>query len=497
MDPSKIQLKNLITDSNPRNPLGGLIYTDFTTNTEKKLLTMNLFSDVVHDGTPPTGSCLQFSFMLRSHGGYLQVYITDMQSNKIKSIWSSQYWLSSDNWHKIKIDVNYKSSFRFLFTIQSNSSATYELVDDISYQQMTCAQAGTTTMKPTTKFISTTTAAPSHAFDCDYENGFCNWQINHKYKDKFQMKSFRSPSYYLPDFDHTKNNFNGKYAFLLTYDAPVSASIYAIENPNHQQSIYIGPVCFKFWYYIVTESRETNFNLTLYQNNIPIKRFYQADDKGNKWKLGMIQFEITKENKTSDYKMEITANVKSGAIGFDDFKVSYSYCGTGQHAGECYFEGGDCGVKPSNPLAQPNWKIIKGSSRNMIDHTIHTGNGSFFAVDFWQKQQQHKRDQIELTSYLLQKTTGSCVQFWYYIWIGSNPNQTLNFVVYYNYQPKTVWHVAGNQGKFWYLHKETIVSQQLPWKFSFISDGESNGGIIAVDDVLIDTSGPCKGAAGN
>ena len=129
----------------------------------------------------------------------------------------------------------------------------------------------------------------------------------------------------------------------------------------------------------------------------------------------------------------------------------------------------------------------------MVDHTVNTIDGSFFAVDFSQ-QQQNKRDQVELSSYSLKKTQGTCVQFWYYM-NGLNSDHKLNFVVYLKNQPITVWHATGNQGSFWYVHRETIVSEGQ-WKFGFVSDGKSTKGIIAIDDVTIDTLGPCKRTSG-
>ena len=490
-DASKLQVKHLISDS---NPYGGLIYADFTKNTDNQFKMMELFSDVVHDGTPSTGSCLEFSFMARSGDQYLEVYITDMKSRRVKSIWSSLDWPISDKWSKIEIDVNYNKTFRFMLTVQSKSQDTYLLVDNVSYLNNPCTQVGITTKKPTTT-IPTTTAAPSHAFDCDFENGWCNWKLNKtlNHNSTFSIKDFDSQDYHILNFDHTRNNRNGKYVYHNESNIALSGSIYAVKNSNHQKSIYHGPVCLKFWYYIITDSGDTSFNLTLYQNGNPIKRFYQADDHGNKWNLGMIQYEM-KENEASEYMIVIVSHVQYGSIGFDDFKVSYSYCGTGQHVGECYFEGGDCGLKPSNPLGQPNWKITKGSQLNIVDHTLNSGDGSLFAVDFSQ-QQQNKRDQVELTSYFFAKTQGTCVQFYYFM-NGVNSNQTLNFAITQVNQQKIVWHVTGNQGAYWYVHRETIVSPELAFKLNFISNGQSTNGIIAVDDVTIDDSGPCRGTSG-
>ena len=494
IDVKQLSFIDLISDVDPNNIYGKSIYTDFTTNKERKSLKMDVFSDVVHKGTPSTGSCLQFSILPRYFGnGIFEIHITDMKSQIIKTITSLRDIKPLDKWIKTKINVNYNKSFRFLFRMECNSTSTYIAIDDVAYFEKPCAQVGLTTTRSTTKLIPST-AAPSPAFDCDFEKGFCNWLPNNKVSFyNFLIKSSASPNIYVPNFDHTKNNADGKFIYLYTIRGPTPASIYAIDNSMHHKSTYYGPVCLKFWYYILTESWETNFNVTIYQDKNPIKRFYQTDDKGKKWNLGMMQFEMNKENQESEFKVSIDARVRLGAIAFDDIKVSYSYCGTGQHAGECYFEGGQCGVKPSNPFSQPNWKITNGSSLNMVDHTINTVDGSFFAVDFSQ-QQQNKRNQIELSSYSLGKTTGACVQFWYFM-NGLNSDHKLNFVVYVNYQPKTVWHATGNQGSFWYVHRETIIASGQ-WKIGFVSDGSSIKGIIAIDDITIDTSGPCKRTSG-
>ena len=500
MDPKQLKsAKTLISDADPNNYYGGLIYTDVTTNINRSHNQLDLFSDVIHSGTSSIGSCLQFSFMPRSNSINFAIYVTLVKkSQRVQTVWrSSDEKNPIDKWTIIKKDVNYKeSSFRFLFTIESDDSSTYMLVDDVKYFDVPCNQVVVTTQKPTTTTTPKPTASPSHAFDCDFENGWCNWKTNKKnFVTFFQMKTSKSNDIYIPNFDHTKDNVDGRFVYQYRVSGPYMASIYATDNSENQIRKYRGPVCLKFWYFMLTESWETYFNVKIYQNNNTIKSFYQTDDKGKKWNLGMIQYEIDKQNEASEFQVSIFAQFRLGTIAFDDFKVSYSYCGTGQHSGECYFEGGDCGLKPSNPLPQPNWKITKGSTLNIADHTINTVDGSFFAVDFSQ-QQQNRRDQVELSFYNLKKTKGTCIQFWYFM-NGFNANQTLNFVVYQNNQPKTVWHATGNQGAFWHVHRETIVLPNLSWKFSFIADGLSTKGIIAVDDVTIDSSGPCKWTSGN
>ena len=160
IDPKMLKFNEIILNST--EPINGLIYTDFTAKIEKETTKMELFSDVIHKGTPSTGSCLQFLIFARYYDDNenLGIYITNMTSQVKKTIWSSNQKQTKQNWIKIKIDVKYEESFRFMFRISSNLSSTYIAISDISYEQKSCAQIGVTTLKPTTKLISTTTRVP-------------------------------------------------------------------------------------------------------------------------------------------------------------------------------------------------------------------------------------------------------------------------------------------------------------------------------------------------
>lgn len=350
-NPKQLKVKNLITD----NSNDKLLYTDFTTYQNNTFIAKDIYSDVIQSGTSFDGSCLQFMLLPRTitDDQRLQVFIINMDNHIIQSLWNSKFMVSNNHWIKIIVDVNYHKSFRFLFRLETQISSTYILIDNITYKKGSCdSQIEFTTPKTTTSFP---TDQPLNNFDCDFEKNMCNWKIDKKHS-QFQMNNHEISNMYVPKFDHTKNNINGTFVYLInTNPASIIGSIYT----NDQLSSYHGPICVKFWYYIQTESWETNFNLTLNQNDNPIKQFHQADDHGKKWNLGMIQFEIEQNNNFS-YQLMINAQVKLGIIAFDDFKMNYSYCSTGQHTKECYFEGGDCQLHPLLPVAKPNWKTIKG-----------------------------------------------------------------------------------------------------------------------------------------
>ena len=157
IDSSQLKAKNLISDYNPNNIHGGLIYTDFTRNIKNENWKIDLFSDVIQDGTSSTGSCLEFSYLQRSENVDFAVYITLVKdSQRVKTVWHSKdFQYQNDQWKTIQNDVSYKEPFRFLFTLQSNSSSTYVLVDNIFYSNMPCDQVPNqnTTSKSGKNFI--------------------------------------------------------------------------------------------------------------------------------------------------------------------------------------------------------------------------------------------------------------------------------------------------------------------------------------------------------
>ena len=187
-------------------------------------------------------------------------------------------------------------------------------------------------------------------------------------------------------------------------------------------------------------------------------------------------------------------------IAFDDFKLSYSQCSTGQYSQECYFEGSDCGLKISHPFLTPNWKETNGKSTSVkvVDHTLQTNYGSFYAIDYTQKQNSVTSSFGLDSNVLFKPTAGSCVTFWYLITeLTTNQQLKFGYKITDQSEPKIVWSAIADQGPFWYIHKETIVSPGKEWKIYFQADNIGNKGIIAIDDITVDTKNPCKGTSGN
>ena len=314
INPKQLEFTNLISDHNPYTYYGTSIYTDFTFNDASsfKPSTMNLYSDIV-PATPKTGACLTFYIFPRTiHlGSYFKINIQSIQNNQLQPLYMKDQVLSTSDFVQVKLDVIYDEPFRFSFETYSNNQSTYIQIDDVNYDQTSnCSQQGITTKNPTTKVIPTTPSPLSFAFDCDFEkSGICNWQQNLE-KDHFGSSAqLVSKPLLFPTYDHTKQNTNGTYIYAFgTKYTTTDASIFNVAPINS----YRGPICFTFWYFINTNSFETNFNVTFNFKLDTVKQFHRVDDQANKWNLGMIQHQIDDQNSKMPISIYVHAKAKDG-----------------------------------------------------------------------------------------------------------------------------------------------------------------------------------------
>ena len=138
--------------------------------------------------------------MPRSDKINFAVYVTLVEeSEQVKTVWQSTKVQQSENdkWIKIRSDVNYQKSFRFLFRIESIYASTYILVDVVYYEKP-CDQVSGIIIKPSATLIPTTPAPSSPVFDCDFENRLCNWK--NRYGTGTEGIKFSIDSLPLPSF---------------------------------------------------------------------------------------------------------------------------------------------------------------------------------------------------------------------------------------------------------------------------------------------------------
>ena len=189
-----------------------------------------------------------------------------------------------------------------------------------------------------------------------------------------------------------------------------------------------------------------------------------------------------------------------GFVAIDDISVAHQTCQqTDPNLFRCNFEGNHtCGFTPTydTTLYRLNWNIYKGSDTSIqtYDHTLKTLFGHYYALDFnvLKKNDMTTTSNYQIVSKEFPPTRQTCVTFSYFMY-GLVRNESLNFYTKssssFTMVPK--WSAFGSFNKFWYSHRMTI-SSTLNWKIGFdVTTHNSDTGLIAVDDVIVELNKPC------
>ena len=165
----------------------------------------------------------------------------------------------------------------------------------------------------------------------------------------------------------------------------------------------------------------------------------------------------------------------------------------------CTFEDGHpCGFTPTYNPANFHliWQIYQGKDTHIktTDHTLKTLLGHYYALDFYnmEKNELQTTEHVRIFSNFFRPTRGTCVTFSYYM-TGQVNNESLNFYIKSGDQDivRPSWAATGDLGPFWYSHRMTV-SSELKWKIGFdVNTYESDKGLIAIDDVIVELDKPC------
>lgn len=185
--------------------------------------------------------------------------------------------------------------------------------------------------------------------------------------------------------------------------------------------------------------------------------------------------------------------LKLAAIAVDDIKISHKPCSQST-AGifQCNFEGenfSSCGFASLYSGRPSLWHLLQGSSlsQKTPDHTLGSISGHMMALD------SHFDDTI--ASQWFSPTDGSCLSFTY-LMSGLKNNETLKMQIMKESSLSLdlvpiMWSVSSDLGHKWFTYRLTIVSD-LRWKIAFTGvSNNSNSGIIAIDDINIESDNPC------
>ncbi|CAF0847412.1 unnamed protein product, partial [Rotaria sordida] len=478
-------------------------YGFIDTNKQRKLNdTAVLISHSMTD-TGSNGMCFEFFYHMFGDGiGTLTVYLQKEGFQPIP-MWSLS-GLQDDDWFQGKVGfiVNSDHSILIEGKITQNDEGDIA-IDDLSITNGYCplfpsyatpADSLTTTMRPVITTGITTSPRPVTAYDCNFENDTCSsWNIVSKPElswTRVQSLTASQQDAHNPLFDHTGYQSNGYYLLLQPNTSipfpnnNVSTQLRSTTMSNNRQ-------CLEFWYFIYGSNVGT-LSVEKISGSLSQLRWTTTGGKGYEWYHAQVNLQSSTSNPTQfDIAIEATWSADNrGAIAIDDITLLDGTCQT--TTDQCDFDSDDsiCGFQYGS-TGEFNWTrslasaVQQGVNPN-VDHTTQTDTGYYMLAE---GKNRNVNDRALLLTPVQDRTAGSCLHFWYFLYSSS---QKMQLKVYLSPSGPYTWLFGGSFDNRWLYTQINIQNPNQPWQAVFEAQAliQNPDTSIALDDVSI-TRGLC------
>ncbi len=147
-----------------------------------------LSSEVFQYSTAPKGRCFTFWYYMKGVDmGSLSVQIVDKTSQKYSTVWRLSGKDLGDGWNYGSIGFYVENEYFIRFIGVSGGAPGSIAIDDLMFLDASyCslspseAYADASLPVPVTTTVRPPTANLTSEFDCDFEKGLCNWQVDRK-----------------------------------------------------------------------------------------------------------------------------------------------------------------------------------------------------------------------------------------------------------------------------------------------------------------------------
>ncbi|XP_060901043.1 MAM and LDL-receptor class A domain-containing protein 1-like [Labrus mixtus] len=253
--------------------------------------------------------------------------------------------------------------------------------------------------------------------------------------------------------------------------------------------------CLHLWYHMCGAGMGV---LNVYQQSEEGKRaliFSQTGDQGRLWRLAQASL----LPRVQPYRI-VVVGVKAGPtqegdMAFDDVMLTDTQCPT---HGRCDFEINMCSwTNLGGKVDQGDWLRGSGASPNpntgpSVDHTTNSTNGHYLYVD--SSVGEWGDMSFVVSDVFPPSTRGHCLSFWYHMY--GNHVGTLRVYINDrnthtggNEEGTLVWIEAGNKGDKWNEARVSIKHTEAFWFVFVYQRGMTTGGDVALDDIIILSSG--------
>ncbi|CAF0853287.1 unnamed protein product [Didymodactylos carnosus] len=469
-----------------------------TSQTRKINDTAILISQSITD-TGSNGLCMKFFYHMYGVGiGVLTVYL-QKEGYQPMSIWTLS-GEQEDNWLQGKVGfvMNSEHSIIIEAKVTSESGDGNIGIDDISITNGYCptfpAYAtpadALTTATPAITTMMTTPPCLSNAFDCDFENDTCSsWQLTYESELSWTRIQAIEASQEDADnsiYDHTGNNINGYYLLLKSNKTKpfpnnsVSTQYRSLTMNNNRQ-------CLEFWYFMYG-SHVGILSVLISSGLLSQLRWTATGGKGYEWYHAQVNLQSSLLNSTQ-FNVDIEGIWSAdnhGSIAIDDIILLNGTCKTSPD--QCDFDSDNsiCGFQYSS-TGQFNWiRSLASVVNSNVDHSTQTTAGYYMLAE---GKNRNVNDRALLLTPRQDRTTGSCLQFWYF---EHALTQQLKLNIVLSPQSSLLWSHAGSSSNRWLYAEINIHSPSQSWQAVFVAEvlTQNLNASVAIDDVSI-TRGSC------
>ncbi|CAF0741635.1 unnamed protein product, partial [Brachionus calyciflorus] len=467
----------------------------FALSNGKKL---NHYSRIISENMPPTsssGDCLSFYFYFNGASGVnLTIRLAEYKKN-VTDLWSLRdNQISMNKWNFGQLFFKTNDTYRiYIDGVAGSDGKNFVGVDDLvlkpssgvcNFAPIEAAVSLTPSPLTTTPILPTT---PPHMkeYDCDFESK-CLWQETNPSNLYINWIILNATSVSNgPSTDHTLGTDKGSFISpIIKNYSPYTSSSY--ESPRLNIT-----ACLQFWYYM-SGSETASLSVSKKGQSFSSTLWTTTTTSNSNWNFGQINF---KNPSSETFQFKFDFGVKNfnfdGLVAIDDITVLNGTC---KAIDLCDFENGDFCDYIKDLTSDFQWILGNGTSvqingNSIVDHTTGTDQGSFAYV-LTSNQTINKK--ARLLSHVIERTSGSCIHFYYYT-DRNNQDQINVYAKSLDNLGSPLWSISGYTENEWQVAQASVVSLSNTWQavIEVVKNSNSNqNGIIAIDDIRI-TRGAC------
>ena len=340
---------------------------------------------------------------------------------------------------------------------------------------------------------------------CDFEPyNTCGWTSKTSEQDELywvrtSRKYTSHDSKSGPQIDHTTESNVGYFMFFETKNKKPGQKA-TLKSPLYPSPSGATPIkCFSFWYHMYGDDVGT-LTVSMFPTKQRRILFQRQGNHNNHWWRGQIQIdESMAPTETFQINIEaVRADSDNGDMAIDDAGVLDGPCSP---VGTCNFENSECGFGNIYELNDIDWLRSNGATPSKtsgpsVDHTTGDALGYYMFVN--SATVKEAGSSAYFASEIIQGSSqGHCLTFWYHKYgVDSGTLEVLLQEPNLNKweTSKLLWGTSGpKENDEWYSANVNVVTDKeyaIVFAVNFTKVGEN--GDIALDDISIDTSGPCS-----